>query len=236
MIEDEKETNQSAREVQEQVKDGEEILDPPKTSSVLNTVLSTMNYELEHEGLDEVVRLLNADSIPQSTDDHVPGHKCSIPGLLRTEFLVHKVSAIWFIVRGWVWDADIPGALVADVMGLGNTFTLVSVAMLCKLVTEKVVMVLPQSILWGNTLEKWVILAHNDFPSIVGEEWKWYPLKRLNSVPHCPLEIQTTPPHGHPAHVLAIEPILVVTMPEWQRCSRWSSMKWHIEPNSNSST
>jgi len=41
--------------------------------------------------------------------------------------------------------------------------------MLCKLVTEKVVMGLPLSILWGNTLEEWVILADNDFPGIVGE-------------------------------------------------------------------
>jgi hypothetical protein len=38
------------------------------------------------------------------------------------------------------------------------------------LVTEKVVMGLPLSILWGNTLEDFVILAHNDFPGIVGEE------------------------------------------------------------------
>jgi SNF2 family DNA or RNA helicase len=39
------------------------------------------------------------------------------------------------------------GALVADEMGLGNTFTTVAVAILCKLVTEKVVMGLPLSIL-----------------------------------------------------------------------------------------
>ena len=63
-----------------------------------------------------------------------------------------------------------PGALVADEMGLGKTFTSVAPAMLCKLVTETVVMGLPLSILWGNTLEEWVILAHNDFHGIVGEE------------------------------------------------------------------
>jgi len=106
-----------------------------------------------------------------------------------------------------------PGALVADEMGLGKTFTSVAAAMLCKLVTEKVVMGLPLSILWGNILEEWVILAHNDFPGIVGEERKWYPLQRLNSVPRRLLEIQTTPPHGHPALISAHEPILVVTMP-----------------------
>ena len=85
--------------------------------------------------------------------------------------------------------------------------------MLCNLVTEKVVMGLPLSILWGNTLKEWVILAHNDFPGIVGEEREWYALKRLNSVPHRLLNIKSTPPHRHPALISALEPILVVTMP-----------------------
>ena len=126
--------------------DGKEDLDPDNTSSVLNTVLITINNEFEHKWLDEAVRLLNAHPIRQSTDDCVPGHKYSIPGLLGTRFLAHQVWAIWFIVRRWVWDADMPGALVADEMGLGKTFTSVAAAMLCKLVTEKVVMGLPLSI------------------------------------------------------------------------------------------
>jgi hypothetical protein len=105
-----------------------------------------------------------------STDDRVPGHKYSIPGLPGNQFLVHQVWAIWFIVRRWGWDADMPGALVADEMGLGKTFISVAVAMLCKLVTETVVIELPLSILWGNTLEEWVILAHNVFLGIVSEE------------------------------------------------------------------
>jgi hypothetical protein len=58
-----------------------------------------------------------------------------------------------------------------------------------------------------------VILAHNDFAGIVGEEREWYPLQRLNSVPRSLLEIQTTPPDGHPALISANDPILVVTMP-----------------------
>jgi SNF2 family DNA or RNA helicase len=62
---------------------------------------------------------------------------------------------------------------VADEMGLGKTFTSVAAAMLCKLLTEKVVMELPPSILWGNTLDEWVILADNNFPGIVGEEREW---------------------------------------------------------------
>jgi hypothetical protein len=58
-----------------------------------------------------------------------------------------------------------------------------------------------------------VILVENDFPGIFGKELEWYPLQRLNSVPRRLLEIQTTPPHGHPALISAHEPILVVTMP-----------------------
>jgi len=212
IIEDVKKTDRGSRAVQEQV-DGKEALDSDDSSSVLSTVLNTINNEFEHECLDEAVRLLNAHPIRQSTDDRVPGHKFSIPGLPGTKFLAHKVWAIWFIVWRWVWDADTPGALVADEMGLGKTVTSVAAAMLCKLVTETIVMGLPLSILWGNTLEEWVVLVHNDFPGIVGEEQEWYPLQRLNSIPHRLLEIQTTPPQGHPALISVHEPILGVTIP-----------------------
>jgi len=213
IIEDEKKTDEGAREVQEQVEDGEEVLDPENASSVLGTVLNTINNEFEHKCLNEAVRLLNDHPIHQSTDDRVPGHKYSIPGLPGTKFLAHQVWAIWFIVRRWVWDADMSGALVADEMGLGKTFTSVVAAMICKLLTDNVVMGLPLSILCGNTLEECVILADNDFPGIVGEEREWYLLQRLNSVPCRLLEIQITLPHGHPALISAHEPILVVTMP-----------------------
>jgi len=40
-----------------------------------------------------------------------------------------------------------PGALVADEMGLGKTFTSAVAAMICKVLTEKVVMGIPLSIL-----------------------------------------------------------------------------------------
>jgi len=81
IIQDEKNTRNSAQEVQEQVEDGEEVLDPENSSSVLNTVLNTINNEFEHECLGEAVRLLNARPIRQSPDDRVPGRKYSIPGL-----------------------------------------------------------------------------------------------------------------------------------------------------------
>jgi hypothetical protein len=118
-----------------------------------------------------------------------------------------------FIVRRWVWDAAMPAALVADEMGLGMTFTSVAAAMICKLLTEKVVMGLPLSILWGNTNAEWVNMVQNDYPGIIGEEPEWYALRRHNSVPHCLTEIKKTPLQGLPAVTSTLEPILVVTIP-----------------------
>jgi len=146
-IEDEKNTDKGAREVEEQVQDGEEVLNPDNSSSVLNTVVDTINKELEHRCLDEAVRLPNAHPICQSTVDCVPGHKYSIGGLPGTKFVVHQVWATSFIVRRWVSDSDMPGALVADEMGLGMTVIPVAAAIISKLLTEKVVMGLPLSIL-----------------------------------------------------------------------------------------
>jgi len=93
IIEDEKNTDKGAREVQEQVEDGVEVLHRTNTISVLTMVISTINNEFEYKCLDEAVRVLNAYPIHQSTDDWVPGHKYSIPGLPGTKFLVHQVWA-----------------------------------------------------------------------------------------------------------------------------------------------
>jgi hypothetical protein len=213
IIEDKKKIDQSAREVQEHVEDREEVLDPDYTRSVLNTVLNTRNNKFEFECLDEVVRLLNGHSFGQSTNDNVPSLMYSIPGMPGTMFLAHQGWAIWFIMRRWIWDADIPEALVADEMDFGKTFISVATGMLCKLLTAKVVMGLPLPILWGNDLGEWVILAANDYHGIVGEDREWYPLQRSNLVPRRLFEIHTTPPHSHLAHISAHDPILVVTMP-----------------------
>jgi len=94
IIGDQKNTGKGARQIQEQVEDGEEVLDPENTSSVFNTVLNTINNKFEHNCLDEAVRLQNAHLIGQLTDDCVPGHKDSIPGLSATNFLAHQVRAI----------------------------------------------------------------------------------------------------------------------------------------------
>jgi hypothetical protein len=114
IIEDNRTTGKGAREVEEQVEDGEEVLDPANTGSVLNTVCSTINHQFGHKCLDEAVRLQNCHPICQSTDDWVPGPKYTIPGVHRTKFLAHQVWAIWLLVRRWVWDANMQEALVAD--------------------------------------------------------------------------------------------------------------------------
>jgi len=49
--------------------------------------------------------------------------------------------------------------------------------MISKLLTVKVVMGLPLSILWGNTLADWVHMVQNAYPGIIGEEREWYPLQ-----------------------------------------------------------
>jgi len=212
IIEDEKMTDQGAREVQEQV-DGEEIVDPDNTSLVLSTVPNTINNKFDHECLDAAVRLRNAYPIGQSTNNTVRGHKNTIPGLHRTMCLAHHVRSIWFIVRRWVWDSVPPGALVADEMGLGKTFTSAAAAMICKLPTDNVAVGLPLSILCGNTRHKWVNMELNKFPRIIGDKHAWYLLQRQTSLPCLLSEIKSTPLQGHRVLTSAFELILVVTMP-----------------------
>jgi hypothetical protein len=43
-----------------------------------------------------------------------------------------------------------PGALVVDEIGLGKTFTSQAASIICQVTSEKVVMGLPLSIVWGN--------------------------------------------------------------------------------------
>jgi hypothetical protein len=84
--------------------------------------------------------------------------------------------------------------------------------MICKLLTEKVVMGLPLLILWGNTLAECVNMVQNDIPGRIGKESKWYPLPRYYSVPRCLIEIQKTPLPGHPVLTSALQVILVITI------------------------
>jgi len=122
-----------------------------------------------------------------------------------------------------------PGALVADEMGLGRIFTSVAAAMICKLLTEKVDMGLPLSILWGNTCEEWVNMAQNNYHRIMCEEREWYPLQRLNFVPHRLLVVQTTPPQGTQRLHQPLNQSCRSQSPEWWGHSWVLLTRWHIE-------
>jgi hypothetical protein len=89
-IENDETTDQDAREVQADV-NGEEVLDPDNTMSVLCTFFNTINNHFEHKSLDEAVRLLNTLTICQYTGNDVSGHKCSIPGLSGTNLRAYQV-------------------------------------------------------------------------------------------------------------------------------------------------
>lgn len=75
--------------------------------------------------------------------------------------------------------------LVANYMSLGMILTSVALAMICILLSEKVVVRLPETTLLGNILDEWLLISqYNCYPDI-GKEPLWYPLQRLHSTLHC---------------------------------------------------
>jgi hypothetical protein len=53
-------------------------------------------------------------------------------------FLAHQIWAIWFNVRRWIFDLDLPEVHLADEMGLGKTFTILAAALHAKSITDDV--------------------------------------------------------------------------------------------------
>jgi hypothetical protein len=60
--------NRGAREIQEQKKDGKEVLNEDTGSSVLHTVLNAFNNAFEPKFLNQAVRLYDSRPIRQSKD------------------------------------------------------------------------------------------------------------------------------------------------------------------------
>ena len=170
IIEEEKNTEKSVKVVQKNVEDGKDVFDPDDSCSVLNTVLNIINDKFEQEHLDKAARLHNDGPISQSIVDWVPGNMYPITGVPTTTNLAHQLWAIWFSMRRWVWDSDMPGVLVANEMGNGEIFTLLAAPIIWNLPTEKVVMRWWLSVLWGNTLEEWVNTVQNNYPGSIGKE------------------------------------------------------------------
>lgn len=61
--------NKRGRQVQEQVENDEEVLDPDNCNSELNTVLTTIDIKFEYQSLDEAVMLQNTPPIHQLDAD-----------------------------------------------------------------------------------------------------------------------------------------------------------------------
>lgn len=78
---------------------------------------------------------------------------------------------------------------MVDEMCLTKSFTSVEVAMICKLLTENVVMGLLLSIMCGNTVQEWANMAPDDFCWIISKQCEWYPLGSHNSVPSHRIEL-----------------------------------------------
>jgi len=73
--EDTMKTDKGAREVQEQVENGEDVLDPDNSGWVMTVVLNTILHIFQLEHLEAAARLLNACSICHSKADLFLGHK-----------------------------------------------------------------------------------------------------------------------------------------------------------------
>jgi hypothetical protein len=82
--------------------------------------------------------------------DQVECNQYAICDLTGTQYLLHKYCTIWFIVRRWVWDSDMPEAVLADEMSLGKTSTSMPAAMICKLLTGNELLMSQLTILSGN--------------------------------------------------------------------------------------
>jgi len=78
--------------------------------------------------------------------------------------------------------------------------------MTSKLLSEKIVVQLLLSIVWGNQ-------AQNDYSRMMGAKCKWCSMPTLNSVPYYLFDIQTTPPQLYTVHPLALWSIVRVRMP-----------------------
>ena len=89
------------------------------TGSVLgDALLATVNNPFEHECLEEAVALLVATLRPDVPDDLFRGTKYFLKSFPSVSFPAHQIWAIWFLVRHWLCTVDLPGVLLADVMGL----------------------------------------------------------------------------------------------------------------------
>jgi len=84
-------------------------------------------------------------------------------------------------------------------------------AIVYKLLTEKIIVELLLTMLWGNTLDEWVNIAQDSNPDNISDAWESYPMQTLITGHHYVSDNQTTPSLCHPTLTSALEAILMVT-------------------------
>ena len=166
--------------------------DSDETSTVLgDALLTTLNNSFEHECLEEAVALLGATSRPDAQDDVIRGTKYLLKAFPSVTFLAHQIWGIWFLVRRWLFDVDLPGVLLADEMGLGKTYTVLAAALFAKTIAHSLMtrQDCPLLVFFGRTLRQWQDEVEQGFPGLSEAQRGWYPCTHPRPVPRRLLQL-----------------------------------------------
>jgi hypothetical protein len=181
-------------------------------------LLNTINNAFEHECLAEAVHLLGARQVPDDPQDSIRGTKYILTLFQGVRFLAHQIWGIWFILRRWIFDVDLPGVLLADEMGLGKTFTVLATALYAKNMVIGLLGAIRNeeqlrlSVLFGFSVEQWAAQAASGFPDLSEAQRAWYPCTHSHPVPRRLREIvqgfQSRPTDVPPPW----QPVLIVVL------------------------
>ena len=162
--------------------------------------------------MEEAVALLGATSRPDALADQIRGTKYLLEPFLSVTFLAHQIWAIWFIVRRWVFDVDLPGVLLADEMGLGKTVTVLAAALYAKVVSNKLMSNKEYKFpfLFGRTLPQWRQEVEQGFPGLSLVHREWYPCTHARPLPRRLFQLFD---NDKPTDIAPWHPVLCVVLP-----------------------
>ena len=114
---------------------------------------------------------------PDAQADQIRGTKYLLEPFPSVAFLTHQIWVIWFIVRRWVFDVDLPRVLLVDEMGLSMTFSVLAAALYAKIVYNELVSNKEYKLpfLFGRTLHLWWEEVEKGFPGLSLVHRRWYP-------------------------------------------------------------
>ena len=183
--------------------------EPPPLDEAL---LTTLNNSFEHECLEEAVALLGATSRPDAPAVQIRGTKYLLEPFPSVTFLAHQIWAIWFIVRCWVFDVDLPRVLLADKMGLGKTFTVLAAALYDKVVSNELMSNKEYKLpfLFGRTLPQWRQEVEQGLPGLSLVHRGWYPSIHARPLPRRLFQLFD---NDKPSDIAPWQPVLYVVLP-----------------------